>query len=396
MNDRTGDDVIELLELYPDHTQAEIRFNVQPDGRAAIAVSCRGATPDTEIVFDTVGLPTVFVSETLLTAYVPSELYRRPACLSVHLRADRVESNSLVFQVQDNLAWRLQPESTPSSRRLNHNPRILICVLHFGVWPEWLPCFLETCRWNRTIDWLIITDCETPAVLPDNVRVRPETLVTLQRRIEEKLQFAVSIEDAYKLCDFRLAFPRIFDDLAIGYELFGWSDLDVIYGDIRRLLSREALANDVITFYEQHLAGHLTLVRNSTAMLELHLQVPHWEAKVRLPEYQHLDEPAPDLIRLRFPVWAKQSYNTPLSPYAAWRDGTFKFPTEWYWTEGRLTNDLDGDLEFLYLHFMHWKGGPWPRACGNAQWERLDHIVHVQPQQLRSGFRVNERGFFAL
>ena len=45
---------------------------------------------------------------------------------------------------------------------------------------------------------------------------------------------------------------------------------------------------------------------------------------------------------------------------------------------------------------MHWKGGDWPRACGNAQWERLPRIVHADPGQAARGFRINERGFFPL
>jgi hypothetical protein len=278
----------------------------------------------------------------------------------------------------------------------HENSRILILVLHFGVWPEWFPLFLETCRWNPTVEWLMLTDCDLPHASPANVRFCRESLEGVTRRIAAKLGYDVPISVPYKLCDVRLAFPLIFDDAVRGYDFVGWGDLDVLYGNIRQQLSGDAFENDVISFYEEHLSGHLTLVRNSSAMRELHLQVPDWDARVRHPEYQHLDEPAPDLLRPRFRVSAKQSYNTPLSPYAPWRDGTFNFPTEWYWREGRLTNDLDGDTEFLYLHFMHWKGGPWPRECGNAQWERLDTLVHFDAALAHRGFRINERGFFPL
>ncbi len=276
------------------------------------------------------------------------------------------------------------------------DPRILILILHFGSWPEWFPLFLETCRWNPTIDWMILTDGQTPESTPPNVRLSHETLSGITRRIAAKLAYDVPITVPYKLCDLRLAFPRIFDDLAAGYDFLGWGDLDVLYGDLRRLIGRDALEHEVISFYEQHLSGHLALVRNTPAMRELHLQVPDWKARVGHPDYQHLDEPAPDLLRGRFRVWARTSYNTPLSPYAPWRDGTFNFPNEWYWRNGRLTNDIDADTEFLYLHFMHWKGGPWPRECGNAQWERFDRLVHFDPALSRNGFRVNDRGFFPL
>jgi hypothetical protein len=275
-------------------------------------------------------------------------------------------------------------------------PRILILIVHFGSWPEWFPLFLETCRWNSTVDWLIVTDCDPPAAAPPNIRFLEESLSSVTRRIAAKLGHSVPIDYPYKLCDLRLAFPAVFDDLTRGYDFFGWGDLDVLYGNIRQLLSTDALDNDVIAFYDDHLTGHLTIVRNTAAARDLHLQIPDWIARVSLSAYQHLDEPPPDLLRPRFRVWAKQSYNTPLSPYAAWRDGTFTFPAEWYWRNGRLTNDLDGNTEFLYLHFMHWKGGAWPRECGNAQWERLDRLVHFDPALAHQGFRVNEHGFFLL
>ena len=385
-----------LLELHPSETLPGVRFNVQPDGRAALAVRCRDATPGMEIVFAGVGLPTVFVTSELLTAFVPSELFSQPGVVQVYVRDGRNASNGLPFVVRPEID---QQDRVPSDQPAVHRdttagePSLLLLVLHFGSWPEWLPFFLETCRWNSTVDWLLITDCETPAGLPANVRVHRDSLAGIRQRTAEKLGFDVPIDFAYKLCDLRLAFAQIFDDLTAGYDFIGWSDLDVVYGNLRHVLSRDALANDVITFYQEHLSGHLTLVRNSPAMRELYLQVPAWSSRVTSPQYRRLDEPDPALIRPRFSVWAEQSYNTPLSPYVPWRDGTFNFPAEWYWQAGRLTTDVDGEHEFLYLHFMHWKGGPWPRACGNAHWERLSRIVHSDPVRASEGFCVSAHGF---
>src|SRR5262249_56551241 len=141
------------------------------------------------------------------------------------------------------------------------------------------------------------------------------------------------------------------------------SDLDVIYGDIRSFLTDAILENDVITFNVEHLSGHFTLVRNTAAVRSLYHEIPDWKTQVCHEEYMHLDEPHPDVLRRRFNVWAQETYNTPLSTLIPWRDGTFTFPREWYWRHGQLWNDLDHGVKFLYLHFMHWKGGEWPRAC---------------------------------
>ena len=68
----------------------------------------------------------------------------------------------------------------------------------------------------------------------------------------------------------------------------------------------------------------------------------------------------------------------------------------WYWKKGKLTNDKDEEREFPYLHFMHWKGGDWPRRAGNAQWEELDKVVHLNHKDSKNGFRINEKGFFKI
>ena len=31
------------------------------------------------------------------------------------------------------------------------------------------------------------------------------------------------------------------------------------------------------------------------------------------------------------------------------------YPQRWFWRRGRVTNEYDGDREFLYLHFMRWQ-----------------------------------------
>jgi hypothetical protein len=113
-------------------------------------------------------------------------------------------------------------------------------------------------------------------------------------------------------------------------------------------------------------------------------------------EYTHLDEPAIEAVPLTYRVLAAESFNTPLSPKIRWTDGTFEFPGSWTWRDGRITNDKDGSRDFPYLHFMHWKGGAWPRACGNAQWEQLERIVHIEPGRAREGFRIDERGIWPL
>jgi hypothetical protein len=273
--------------------------------------------------------------------------------------------------------------------------RILLLVPWFGPWPEWIEFFLASARANPTVDWLFLGDAGPPGRLTPNLRHSPLGLDELRVRAERRLRVRLERLAAYKVCDLRLAFGNLFAEEVAGHDWFGWSDIDVVYGDLRRHLDAERLAHDVVSFCASHLSGHLTLVRNGPLARDLHLRLPGFLERMVDAEYVHLDEPDPaELTSVR--VHARESFNTPLSRLIPWRDGRFVFPTEWRWRPGSLTNDLDAGVEFLYLHFMHWKGGAWPRQCGNAQWERLERVVHLDPSRADEGFRVDATGFHPL
>jgi hypothetical protein len=272
------------------------------------------------------------------------------------------------------------------------HPRILLLAPWFGPWPEWIEFFLATCRWNRWIDFLFLGDCGAPGRLAPNVRHVPLTLADLSRIAEDRLGCPIALEDAYKVCDLRPAFGRIFAEHIAGYDAFGWTDIDVIYGDLRQVFAMPLHDYDVLSFNEEHLSGHLTIVRHTPQASNLYLAVPKFLDLIGVSSYEHLDEPHPNVLS-GVRVHARESFNTPLSKLIPWTNGQFLFPTEWRWHSGSLTNDLDGDREFLYLHFMHWKGGAWPRECGNAQWEKLARTYDVDPATADRGFRVDATGF---
>jgi hypothetical protein len=63
--------------------------------------------------------------------------------------------------------WRRSPGPATAAE-----PRIRILIPYFGAWPPWMGLFLESCRANPSIDWLLLGDCgPLDADLPPNVRV---------------------------------------------------------------------------------------------------------------------------------------------------------------------------------------------------------------------------------
>ncbi len=89
-----------LKALHPSEATAGAGFNVQPNGKSAIAVECENATKDTVILFDNHPLPTVFGSSSLLTAEVPPEYYAQPGAIAVSIKSPRGQSASLPLTIK--------------------------------------------------------------------------------------------------------------------------------------------------------------------------------------------------------------------------------------------------------------------------------------------------------
>ena len=119
--------------------------------------------------------------------------------------------------------------------------------------------FLESCKGNPTVDFLIYTDDRTQYNYPENVKVKYTTIVQLKEKIQSLYDFSISLNHAYKLCDYKIAFGEIFLDDIKNYDFWGHMDCDLIFGDIRSFLTEEKLGK-----YEKlYTRGHLTLYRNT-------------------------------------------------------------------------------------------------------------------------------------
>ena len=141
---------------------------------------------------------------------------------------------------------------------------------------------------------------------------------------------------------------------------------------------------DCISFCKKHLSGHFCLWKNLPQVRKWFRQLPKWRERMENINYTHLDEMPPTLMPDSLSIHAEYSFNTPLSPIEPWTNGTFHFPKEWYWKDGKLTNDIDGNREFIYLHFMHWKGGWWPPLRGSAMLRALCRSV-PEPSRATAG-----------
>lgn len=137
--------------------------------------------------------------------------------------------------------------------------KILIILPYFGKFPSYFPLFLQSCRYNPTIDWLLLTDIQETYDYPENVQVVCTDFSSIQTAFQQKFDFPIVLHQPYKLCDYKPAYGYLFSEYLDGYDFWGHCDLDLIFGDLRAFFPDEQLA-----MYDKvgHL-GHLTLYRNT-------------------------------------------------------------------------------------------------------------------------------------
>lgn len=143
--------------------------------------------------------------------------------------------------------------------------KTILIIPYFGMLPKWFDLWLLSCEYNKNFEWLIITNDKTKYTLPSNVEIIYMELEDLKEMFEDKLKMKISLEKPYKVCDFRPAFGFLFEDYIKDYDYWGYTDLDVIYGDIDNFINLDELKE-----YKKILnRGHFSLYLNEEKINQL-------------------------------------------------------------------------------------------------------------------------------
>lgn len=244
-----------------------------------------------------------------------------------------------------------------------------ILALYFGKLPNNFKLWLESCKRNPSIQWLLFTDDTKPFDYPENVQVHYVQFGEIAGKIANHYDFEVDISHPYKLTDYKVAYGDIFSHYLEAFDFWGFCDIDMVFGNIRKFLHDEILDE-----YDKVLSnGHLTLFRNVPRINLLYQQtvngrVPYkevfsrsccfhfdeWgqdginciamEHKVRM----YMDVRFHDVYPRRFRFYSSQLRNNDghkANNVYLWEDGTL-------W---RLFLNSGGQLsreEILYVHFQ--------------------------------------------
>lgn len=143
--------------------------------------------------------------------------------------------------------------------------KIVLISPYFGKLPNYFPLVLESMKKNKNINFLIITDDTTEYDWSKNIKVVYTSFQEIQKLIQSKFDFPVSIESPYKFCDYKPAYGYIFSEYIKEYDFWAHMDLDVIWGDLEKYITEDMLGKYEIIYRE----GHLRLYKNNSKINHL-------------------------------------------------------------------------------------------------------------------------------
>lgn len=141
---------------------------------------------------------------------------------------------------------------------------ICIIVFYFGNYPWYHNYFIDSCKRNKSIDFLFFTDSVFCEIQEENIKFIPFSIDSFNFLASEKLGFNVNVLNGLKICDFRPAFGTIFNDYIKNHDHWGYSDTDIIYGNLRNFLDDDTLTYDYISVRDDYPSGYFSVFKNES------------------------------------------------------------------------------------------------------------------------------------
>jgi Family of unknown function (DUF6625) len=220
--------------------------------------------------------------------------------------------------------------------------KLMICPW-FGPLPNWM------IHWANNVsrlgplgyDFLVYQD------LPD-----------FKRRVEERLEIECPIEPGTgKIHDYRCAFGVLFADEIKGYDFWGHTDFDCLYGRVDKWVTDDFLGDlDIHSNHATYVCGPWTLYRNSSVVNEFFKTCEIWDAMLTAEQTTG---------------WVETEFSRALDiadaqgeifrVYTMWQTKDLnRFTTLRWGADGAL---YEGDEEIFMAHFRRLNPKVYPRQC---------------------------------
>lgn len=238
--------------------------------------------------------------------------------------------------------------------------KIKLIVCYFGKLPEYFPLWLRSCERNFNIDFLVYSDQSIPSWLPKNVDFVRVEFGDIRERFQNQLNFKISLDNYYKLCDFKPLFGLAFQEELKDYEYWGHCDIDLIWGNLEKYLAEKLTEK-----YDRiGPAGHFSIYRNTEVVnnsFSLNGGTFDYKDVFSNPENFAFDEMTGMNMILKknsFSFYDEVDYADISTSYSRIRLNRNDYPHEvFYWDDGSCYRSYEksGEViteEYMYIHFQ--------------------------------------------
>lgn len=246
--------------------------------------------------------------------------------------------------------------------------KINLIIPYFGSFPNYMQLFLNSCGANPDFHWTIITDNTQAYDFPQNVTVIKKEWEDAVEEIRNKFDFPICLSRPYKLCDMKPMYGFLFEEYNVGYDFWGYCDLDLIWGNLSKFVTEEILQYDKI-FKD----GHLTIIRNLPRYNELFKREINghllYKEVLQTDRSCNFDEDFNDVLNINsifrqegIPVYVNSVIADIYTKSSAFQrvlpQGVEKKSRNFYiWNHGELTRKIkkqDGwnTEEYMYIHLQ--------------------------------------------
>lgn len=154
--------------------------------------------------------------------------------------------------------------------------KILLIQIWMGKIPNYFWYHYDTTKNLQNIDFLFITDQKNFSLDSKNYRIIYKDINDIQNLIRNKSGFEnITITNNKKICDLKASLGHMFEEYTLGYDYFGFYDIDTLFGDLSTLNSEISNNYDAISFgdstYHNRIAGPFTILKNTKEIREFYI-----------------------------------------------------------------------------------------------------------------------------
>ena len=241
--------------------------------------------------------------------------------------------------------------------------KIAIIVTYFTELPSYFQAWLRSAENNPDIEFFLFCVGDVKTTAP-NIHVEKTTLKREVLRAEEALGERITgIQGGYKFCDMRPLFGLIYQKYLVGFDFWGFSDIDLVLGNMR-----DFLTDDILEKYERFYEwGYFSVFKNNEKinhLLDLEGSIYSKDEIFRSVEKVNADEHfgLNRICTLNKIKWYKEldyaDFWVCYSDLWLWKGRSNYDHQVFYWENGQLYRayiDENGHVQTNQYIFMHWQ-----------------------------------------